>query len=674
MTMQNNKINLVMLLLLLLGVSCDSPVDTVETETTPEPVSLPTEKYQAIVDSIYAAYPNSIGLIVHIESPKNGISWSGSNGYSNLESKAPLDPEQPVLIASSIKTYIAATILRLHEDEKLSIEDNISKHLSAKTIALFEADGYDFDSIKIKHLLSHTSGIADYVNEDYMVFIDENQKYRWTRDEQLELATKVADPLGKAQEAFSYADVNFLLCTEIIEQLENKPFPEAMRELLKYDQLGLSNTWFPTLEEKPEGTKDLANQYWIENGYGPSKLDFNWNSAEHDISWDLYGGGGIATTTKELAQFSYHLFNGSVIEDQEVFNLIKTDVETTDGKPKSYRLGIAETEVMDLKSFGHGGFWGTMVFYIPKLDAAISVTVLERNGKMKVIRSTLNTIVSELSQQLIPAEHITADSYELYKAKDSKATLVLFPGGGATAKDTKAEFDVLTAATANNVSVVFMNINGGLWMDSTATNELTQELESVFTDHELDPENTFIGGMSIGGNAALTVSNHLIQKKSSIAPKGVFIVDSPLDLYALYESSIKDIANPNLGEDRLAEPKWIVSNFEEAFSKNSLLTNIQNVSPFTVANQHTSVPNLKAIKLRFYTEPDTVWYKEVRQTDFESTNAYAIQQIAKDLKSKNWNQFELIETENKGFRADGERHPHSWSIVDVSDLVEWILQ
>ena len=39
-----------------------------------------------------------------------------------------------------------------------------------------------------------------------------------------------------------------------------------------------------------------------------------------------------------------------------------------------------------------------------------------------------------------------------------------------------------------------------------------------------------------------------------------------------------------------------------------------------------------------------------------------------------WEQVELIQTQNKGFRANGERNPHSWSIVDVDDLIYWMLE
>ena len=130
--------------------------------------------------------------------------------------------------------------------------------------------------------------------------------------------------------------------------------------------------------------------------------------------------------------------------------------------------------------------------------------------------------------------------------------------------------------------------------------------------------------------------------------------------------------NTKLTKERLEEPKMIISYFERKFGVDSLLSNIQKVSPFTMETGWNSVSNLKEIKLRFYTEPDSLWWMKNRQTDFESTNAYAIQQISKHLEKEGWNQIDLIETKDKGFRSNGERHPHSWSIVDPEGLLNWI--
>ncbi|MEO0683519.1 MAG: serine hydrolase domain-containing protein [Cyanobacteria bacterium J06649_11] len=658
MTRQKSTTNILLLLICLLGSACGNYSETKETNSA-ENIA---ERFQTILEAMYEAHPESIGIVAHVESPPNGISWSGSAGYSS-KAGAKLLPDEPVLIASSIKTYIAAAILRLQEQGKLSIQDSISKYLTQKTSNLFKTDGYDFDAISIGHLLSHTSGIQDYTNEAYIDFIDKNKKYRWTRDEQLERTVAVGDPLGKPQDLFSYADANYLLCTEIIEQVTQQPFYEALRALLKYEQLGFNNTWFPTLETKPDSTKELAHQYWSEKG---------WDSYDIDPSFDLYGGGGIATTAKELAQFSHHLFTHQIIEDQHILSLLSTAVKTRDGKNNGYGLGLSIGKTKGFVRYGHGGFWGSQVLYFPKLNTSISVFVLEKGVKNQVIKNTIDKLVSEWSAQLYLEETVMAEGYRLYKAKNTQSTLVLYPGGGTTAKEIKEEFDIVNLANANGISVVLMNFNRHLWIDEATTKRLAVELEGLYEAHGLNPEDTYMGGMSIGGNVALTLSDYLYESQRRIQPKGVFIVDSPIDLFALYQSSQKDLSNPHLDEARLAEPQWIVNYFEEAFGKDSLLANISKVSPFTQERKTNSILNLKQSKLRFYTEPDSLWYQENRQTDFESTNASAIQQVAQDLKSDDWDKFELIETTNKGYRANGERNPHSWSIVDGNELIEWI--
>ena len=380
--MANKKHILLLLILLLIFSSC-------ATKKVQNSKNNNYTEYQSIIDSIYQSNPKSIGIMVHIESPKKGISWSGGVGYSDAENKINLAPDQPALIASSIKTYVSSTILRLQEQNKLSIEDAIKTHLTTKTIKLFETDGYDLERIKIKHLLSHTSGIEDYTNNDYLNWVDKNQTHRWTRDEQLELTIKVGNPLGQPEDVFNYADANYLLCTEIIENVTKKPFYEAMRTLLTYEDLGFTNTWFPTLETKNKLTKPLVHQYWGEK---------NWDSYKHDISWDLYGGGGIATTTKELAQFSYNLFDGKILKDQNTLNLISTPIETKDGKDNNYGLGLSIGNVKGYTSYGHGGFWGTVVLYFPQLDTSIAVYILERDERI-LRKNVLEALVLALSKE-----------------------------------------------------------------------------------------------------------------------------------------------------------------------------------------------------------------------------------------------------------------------------------
>ena len=215
-----------------------------------------------------------------------------------------------------------------------------------------------------------------------------------------------------------------------------------------------------------------------------------------------------------------------------------------------------------------------------------------------------------------------------------------------------------------------------LWVTPSDVTLFAKQVNEAVEKNNIKTKEVFIGGMSIGGSTALTLSEYLHQTNSALKPKGVFVVDSPIDLFALYESSQKDVLRKDFTEERLAEPKWIINTFEEQFGGiDSLLINIQKFSPFTVKTKNElNIKSLKEGKLRFYTEPDTLWIKQNRQTDFESTNAFILQKTVDILKDKNWKNVELIQTKNKGYRANGERNPHSWSIVDKDDLINWILE
>ena len=59
--------------------------------------------------------------------------------------------------------------------------------------------------------------------------------------------------------------------------------------------------------------------------------------------------------------------------------------------------------------------------------------------------------------------------------------------------------------------------------------------------------------------------------------------------------------------------------------------------------------------------------------DYEQMNAFHLERLSEFLMAKGYDNVELITTEDKGYRADGSRNPHSWSIVDQDGLLQWIL-
>ncbi|MGN7757887.1 serine hydrolase domain-containing protein [Chryseobacterium sp. 22532] len=324
------------------------------------------QKIKNIVDSTYAANPKAVGFALYVEAPDQKLSFGYATGYENRDTKHKLSTDQPVLIASTTKPYVAASILRLVEKGKLDIDQPIKDYLNQRSETELTQAGYNTSRITIKNLLSHTSGIRDYVDAEYFKFIGEHPKYAWTRDEQVARATRLGKPLAQPGEGFKYADINYVLLTEIIENITHHPYYLSIRRLLSYKNNGLLITRFAKFEKERKNTPEQAHQYWDE---------FGWDTYNLDPSWDLYGGGGIITNVKEMSNYFQQLFNRKIIKNKEVLALMTQDVPPN--LEVNYCLGIRKIKYAGLLGYNHGGGLGTDLVYIPQLNASISIVALE---------------------------------------------------------------------------------------------------------------------------------------------------------------------------------------------------------------------------------------------------------------------------------------------------------
>lgn len=328
---------------------------------------------QKLLDQYYADHPEMIGLMVHIEAPDKNISWSGAVGLANKSDTILIQPDQPANLASNTKTYVAATILRLVEQGKLSLEDPINTLVSDFSRKTLKIDKYDLTKIRIKHLLSHTSGIFDYVNsQTFNERIETNPKYKWTRDEQIRLAVDEGESIGEPQEMYGYSDTNYLLLSEIIEGLTDKPFYTAIRDLLNFKKHQLNATWFISLEDELVDVKPFIYQYAKGS-----------NTYKEDPSFDLFGGGGLASSTKDLAIFMHHLFTGKIFTQPETSKLLLTEIQLQNGEKSNYLLGLEKYDISGKVAYGHMGFYGTYACYIPEDNISISIFVSNSDVKEK---------------------------------------------------------------------------------------------------------------------------------------------------------------------------------------------------------------------------------------------------------------------------------------------------
>jgi D-alanyl-D-alanine carboxypeptidase len=316
---------------------------------------------QALVDEM-AGSPSLPGELLHVHAPAQGLDVTLAVGVFDRESGRPLEPHHGFRVASVTKTFVAAAILRLHEQGRIGLDDPIARYLSAEYTDVLRGDGYAVDSITVRHILTHTSGINDYAaDERYYAAVLGNPTHRWTRMEQVRAAMEWGQPRFAPGAGYHYSDTGYILLGAMLERLTRQPLAQALRAVLSYERLGLDETYLESLEPPPAGAAELSHPYFGEqDGFGI------------DASVDLYGGGGLVSSAEDLARFYRALLRGQVFERPATLQTMLTVPPTNAGRPGgAYAMGVQRRVIGAEECWGHTGFWGTAVYHCAGPDVTI---------------------------------------------------------------------------------------------------------------------------------------------------------------------------------------------------------------------------------------------------------------------------------------------------------------
>lgn len=329
------------------------------------------------------------GVLVTVICKEKQIDWSGASGYADKVNKIKLLPNQTFRIASVTKTFVASTILRLWEEKKLKLEDPIIKYIRKEHSEILIKGGYAPEKITILHLLTHSSGMADHTQTEKYKIENLKKNKIWTRTEQLLELIGHTKPIGEIGKQFSYSDTGYILLGEIIENITQKSLGDAIQKLLNFNKLNLNSIRIE--DEKGEFDMDRIHQYYMN---GDDTYFIN-------PTFDLYGGGGLLSTTHDLALFYQYLFENKVFRKKSTLKRMLTPIDYSIKQPLDYRMGIWETEIEGLKAFTHSGFWGTQVIYIPSIKTTITANYSQwwsKKGSAPIIPIIVNQIMKIQAQ------------------------------------------------------------------------------------------------------------------------------------------------------------------------------------------------------------------------------------------------------------------------------------
>lgn len=281
----------------------------------------------------------------------DGSVETAATGLADVEADIPMTCESRMLAASIGKMFVGATAAALAREGALSLDDPVAKWLGDRS--WFERLP-NADSITVRHLLTHTSGIGNHVESP--AFAEAFREVAQNPDSTLApegLVAFVLDqpPLFSPGHGWRYSDTGYLLVGMIIEKATGRSYYEEVTERF-LRPVGLEHTTPSNRRELP----GLAAGYVSpENPFGLPALPAKTTIAPGVMAWNPaveWTGGGLASTSRDLAVWAKALFEGPLGDAVLASAPIRPEVPGL-----GYGLGVAIHPGGDQgPSYGHAGW------------------------------------------------------------------------------------------------------------------------------------------------------------------------------------------------------------------------------------------------------------------------------------------------------------------------------
>ena len=254
--------------------------------------------------------------------------------------------------------------------------------------------------------------------------------------------------------------------------------------------------------------------------------------------------------------------------------------------------------------------------------------------------------------------------------------LFVVPGFGETVEDVLLQTQLPVETAKRGILTVIPTFQDGVssfGFDSLSQQAFNRIVDDVTRNHKLHDLGYYLGGFSMGGSAVIKFAETADKK-----PQAIFAIDSPLDFERFYNSTKRDVVLFGKGgSDDENIYLYLLSRIEQIMggTPQTVLENYHKISPYSLSDMtQSAIKGLLDIPIRIYIEPDIQWWLDERETDFFGLNIIDCSAIINELNKLGNDDAVLITTRNKGYRQpDHKRHPHSWSIIDNDELIEWLL-
>ena len=252
--------------------------------------------------------------------------------------------------------------------------------------------------------------------------------------------------------------------------------------------------------------------------------------------------------------------------------------------------------------------------------------------------------------------------------------LVLAAGFGQHAEDTFPETGLPQAARTHHSLTVSFAAGNKLYADSSVLAEFGAVLRDVMARYGVGPDRFVLGGFSAGGMIVLRYTELCNQfpERFPIRPRGVFLVDSPIDIFTVWNSLEENYNNkyslPAVEEAAFAM-RHIKNDYGIPRENPAVYSELTAFSMDRAYGGHERF--LQQTAVRAYHDVDIAWRLTQRNQAVHGSNYEVTAELINRLLLMGNTRAEFMQTFRTGYRADGQRHPHSWSIVDEKECIAW---
>jgi len=267
--------------------------------------------------------------------------------------------------------------------------------------------------------------------------------------------------------------------------------------------------------------------------------------------------------------------------------------------------------------------------------------------------------------------------YALLPKTTVKGALVLFPGTWERPESVLSNNKKLCQlAREEGLVVIVPSTNMHIFLDQPVITFINTVFDDAVNRYSISKDKIVLGGFSLGGIVSLRYTELAYENRAavSIVPAAAYSVDGPVDFSNMYRQFEREIEK-NLSPVAVNEAKYYIDGMRKSFG-GSPSQNPDNFLKFSVYSRSEkdggNARFLKTVPLRIYSDPDVDWAMKNRMRDLYDMNAPDQTAIIIELNLQGNKDAEYINALGKGYRFDGTRHPHSWSLVDPEECLRWI--